>query len=245
MPPELLADVAEALNQLEEDRDQLNKTRQLEHAVKHFEQRYRLYAGTLTRRQARELRQAQTSFDNASESRNKAQSALHEAEEAFAAATMSHEVAKRILLGARARLETLQSDPANQDANRLSQAQKDAKERRSEAELAQKQCDTARLHLVREEERSRQANQRLHTAKNELESARTQCVSVAEFAGTATCSSATCSYSFPSINSRNFRPRSSRPLQLDCGKLGTSGARASGIWNDAMQALPSSNRISR
>jgi len=65
MPQELLADVAEALNQLEEDRDQLDKTRQLEHAVKHFEQRYRLYAGTLTRRQARELRQAQTSFDNA------------------------------------------------------------------------------------------------------------------------------------------------------------------------------------
>lgn len=143
MPQELLADVAEALNQLEEDRDQLDKTRQLEQAVKHFEQRYRLYAGTLTRRQARELRQAQTSFDNASESRTKMQSALEEAQEALAAAAMSHEAAKRILLGTRARLETLQSDPANQDANRLSQAEKDEKERRSEAESAQ---NDAMLH---------------------------------------------------------------------------------------------------
>lgn len=70
MPNELLTDVAEALNQLEEDRLQLERTRQLERAVKHFEQRYRIYAGTSTRRQARDLRQAQTGYDNASEARN-------------------------------------------------------------------------------------------------------------------------------------------------------------------------------
>jgi hypothetical protein len=103
MPPELLGDVAEALNQLEEDREQLEKTRQLEHAIRQFEQRYRVYAGMLTRRQTRELRQAQTAFDYASEERNKALSAFQQSEEAAAAATISHEAAKRGLLGAQAR----------------------------------------------------------------------------------------------------------------------------------------------
>jgi uncharacterized protein (TIGR02680 family) len=186
MPSELLADVAEAFNQLEEDRNQLEKTRELEHAVRNFEQRYRLYAGMLTRRQARELRQAQTVFDNASESRNKAQSALQEAQQALAAASASHEEAKRTLLGARARLETLQSDPANQDANRLGLAERDAKERQREAEYSHTQCDAAQAHLLKEEERSRYANQRLRTAEGELEAARERCVSEAESAGTAT-----------------------------------------------------------
>lgn len=72
MPIELLGDVAEALNQLEEDRIQLEDIRSLERAINHFEQRYRTYAGTVTRRQTRELRQAQTGFDKASEGRNKA-----------------------------------------------------------------------------------------------------------------------------------------------------------------------------
>ena len=186
LPPELLGDVAEALNQLEQDREQLEKTRQLEHAVKQFEQRYRVYAGTLTRRQARELRQAQTSFDNASDDRNRAQSAFQLAEEAAAAAAVAHEAAKRSLLGARARLETLQSDPANQDANRLSQAEKDARDRQSEAASAQEKCEGASSNLAREEERSRQSNQRNHAAERELDAARARCAGEAESAGTAT-----------------------------------------------------------
>jgi uncharacterized protein (TIGR02680 family) len=185
MPQDLLSDVAEALNQLEEDREQLEQTRQLEHAVKQFEQRYRVYTGTLTRRQARELRQAQTSFDNASEDRNKAQIAFQLAEEASTAATVAHEAARRPLLGARSRLETLQSDPANQDANRLSQAERDAKDRRSEAKAAQEKHDSASSHLVREEERSRQSDQRHLAAERELESAREHCALEAESAGVA------------------------------------------------------------
>lgn len=185
MPQELLADVAEALNQLEEDRIQLDETRLLEQAVKHFEQRYRTYAGTVTRRQARELRQAQTYFDNASENRNKAQAALQQAQTTEAEATSFHETAKRLLVAARERLETLQSDPANQDANRLSQAEKDAKERQNEATSAEKQHDAARQSLVREEARSRRSNQRSDASKRDLASARTQCASAAEAAGTA------------------------------------------------------------
>lgn len=185
MPQDLLSDVAEALNQLEEDREQLEQTRRLEHAVKQFDQRYRVYTGTLTRRQARELRQAQTAFDNASDERNKAQIAFQLAVEEAAAATTAHEAAKRTLLGARARLEMLQSDPANQDANRLSQAERDAKDRRGEAEAAQEKHDTASAHLAREEERSRQSDQRHLAAESELKSARERCAVEAESAGVA------------------------------------------------------------
>ena len=186
LPPELLGDVAEALNQLEQDREQLEKTRQLEHAVRQFEQRYRVYAGTLTRRQARELRQAQTSFVNASDERNRAQSGFELAEQAASAAAIAHEGAKRSLLGARARLETLQSDPANQDANRLSQAEKDARDREIEAGAAREKCAGASANLEREQERSQQSNQRNLAAERELDSSRARSAAEAESAGTAT-----------------------------------------------------------
>ena len=98
LPPlsnELLGDVAEALNQLEEDRTRLDETRRLEQAVVQFERRYRVYAGMLARRQARELRQAQTGFDNASEARNQAVAALQQAHDAERDAGHAHEAARQ------------------------------------------------------------------------------------------------------------------------------------------------------
>jgi uncharacterized protein (TIGR02680 family) len=185
IPPELLGDVAEALNQLEEDREQLEKTRQLEHAIKQFEQRYRVYAGMLTRRQARELRQAQTAFDYASEERNKALNEFQKSEEAAAAASIAHEAAKRSLLGAQERRETLQSGPANQDANRLSQAEQDAQYRLAEVTTLGEKCDQANSNLAREQELSQQSNQRRIAAEDELNSTRAVCALEAESSGTA------------------------------------------------------------
>lgn len=172
LPTELLGDVAEALNQLEEDRRQLEETRQLQQAVAQFEQRYRIYTGMLARRQARELRQAQTGFDNASEARNEAQAALERAHEAEAAAVSAHEVAGRAWATARERLETLQSDPANQDANRLDQAKSDAERRRTAAEAARTQRDEAGTSLERELERGRQRRRQADEARAALEAAR-------------------------------------------------------------------------
>jgi uncharacterized protein (TIGR02680 family) len=185
MPNELLTDVAEALNQLEEDRLQLDRTRQLERAVKHFEQRYRIYAGTSTRRQARDLRQAQTGYDNASEARNTAHKALGAAHDAELLATDAHVEAKRLLAAANVRLHTLQSDPANGDANRLNVAMLEAQERQGDAEGAAMLCGEALQRLVREQERSRQTSQRFDTAKRELASARASCASEAATAGTS------------------------------------------------------------
>ena len=184
IPSELLGDVAEALNQLEEDREQLEKTRQLEHAIKQFEQRYRVYAGMLTRRQARELRQGQTAFDYASEERNKALSAFQQAEEVATAATIAHDAAKRSLLGAQARRETLQSGPANQDANRLSQAEQDAKDRLAEVTMLGEKCGQANSNLVREQEFGQRLNQRRIAAEDELNSTRAVCALEAESSAT-------------------------------------------------------------
>lgn len=185
MPNELLTDVAEALNQLEEDRLQLERTRQLERAVKHFEQRYRIYAGTSTRRQARDLRQAQTGYDNASEARNIAHKALGVAQGAENLATDTHADAKRLLNTANVKLQILQSDPANGDANRLNLAMQDAKERQSDADAAALHRGDALKQLVREQERSRQTGQRFESAKRELLSARASCAAEAATAGTS------------------------------------------------------------
>jgi uncharacterized protein (TIGR02680 family) len=186
MPSELLTDVAEALNQLEEDRLQLDRTRQLERAVKHFEQRYRIYAGTSTRRQARDLRQAQTGYDNASEARNAAHKSLSDARDAELEATTLHAEAKRLLAATRERLQTLQSDPANGDANRLNVAKLDADERKGEALAAAALSGEARQRLMREQERSRLTTRRFDAAKQDLASARASCTTEAARAGTST-----------------------------------------------------------
>lgn len=79
LPPistDLLADVADALNQLEEYRRELEEYEALERAVGQFNQRYQRYAATQARRRARSLRSAQTGFDNASRDLNDGRLAL-------------------------------------------------------------------------------------------------------------------------------------------------------------------------
>lgn len=172
LPNELLTDVAEALNQLEEDRLQLERTKQLERAVRHFEQRYRAYAGTVTRRQAKELRQAQTGFDKASEERNAAHLAFNAAQEHELKVSTDHAEIKQLQITAHERLRTLQSDPANGDANRLATAKSDAEDREHEAQIASEQCREAQQHLVREETRGTLSRQRHDDATREMASSR-------------------------------------------------------------------------
>ena len=68
----MLEDVADAMNQLDEYRDELAQIELVRGAVGDFGRRYRSYAQIQARRQARQLRQAQTEFDSNSR-------ALHEA----------------------------------------------------------------------------------------------------------------------------------------------------------------------
>ena len=132
LPSELLADVAEALTQLEELRQALERTQRLHQAVQSFDQRWRIYAGMASRRQARVLRQAQTEFDKASHTRSQSQAALAAAQAQENATQTRRDSASIMLAGARTRLETLLADPLNGDANRLQQASAHARQRDQE-----------------------------------------------------------------------------------------------------------------
>lgn len=185
LPQDLLADIAEAMSRLEEDRRQLEGFEQLARAVERFDQRYRVYAGTLSRRQARELRQAQTAFDDASRERNAAQARLLAArgeEEASRAARQAGELA---LAGQRARLETLQSNPTMQDANRLDTAERDARAREREASEAKQTRTDADKHMAHEAELTQARALEASQAERILHDVRNECTQHAEDAGLA------------------------------------------------------------
>ncbi len=185
MSQELLTDVAEALNQLEEDRRQLDELKGLAKAVERFDQRYRVYAGMLTRRQARELRQAQTDFDNASQERNQAQVDLQAALASETQAQQTQEQAERTLAGQRSRQETLQSDPINQDANRLEGAEREALKRHAAVKTEQTDCGQSRSRWEREQQTGRQAAQRATLAEQALWAVRREGAEQADGAGVA------------------------------------------------------------
>jgi uncharacterized protein (TIGR02680 family) len=183
LPQELLADVAEALNQLEEDRRQLDELRELAAAVERFDERYRVYAGMLARRQARELRQAQTDFDKASQTRNHALSQKEAAHAAEEQAQNNYDQAEQRLSTERIRLETLQANPTMQDANRLEQAEKDARKRKDEAKAAAIAREQARQRLEREHQLSEEHTRRAKEANNALIDAKSACDCHAAIAG--------------------------------------------------------------
>jgi uncharacterized protein (TIGR02680 family) len=185
LAPELLGDVAEALGQLEEDRRQLEEFQTLAKAVGRFEQRYRVYAGTQSRRQARTLRQAQTEFDNASRARGAAQQRLEEAQAEEECARAHREEADIALTRARARRETLHSDPTMQDANRLEGAEKDAAARRHAMRNALGALEEVSRRLKRRIEETGHVAQRAAQAERRLAELRRESATHADAAGIA------------------------------------------------------------
>lgn len=185
LAPELLGDVAEALGQLEEDRRQLEEYQTLGKAIDRFEQRYRVYAGTQSRRQARVLRQAQTEFDSASRARSDAQSRLAAAEAEEAGAIVVHDAAEVDLKREEAALDTLRADPTMQDANRLAGAERDAAARRRAREAAATAVEEAAVRLQRSTDETRLGTQRMIEAERVLDRLRRQGANHADVAGLA------------------------------------------------------------
>jgi uncharacterized protein (TIGR02680 family) len=174
LAPELLADVAEAFGQLEGDRRQLGEFQSLAKAVDRFDQRYRIYAGTQSRRQARVLRQAQTEFDNASRARNEAQLRLEQAQSEEAQARTSCEESERALARARARREALQADPAMQDAKALERAETEVAARQNAfknastaLEEAIRRCERTLEDIGHAERRAERAERKLNELRRE------------------------------------------------------------------------------
>ena len=168
MPAELLTDVAEALNQLEEDRRELAEYEALAKAIGQFNGNYQRYAATRARRQAGNLRGAQSGFDKASRALNEARNASQAAQGAEAAAQARRSQAESTLAASRTRLEELQADPANADANRLAAAGNDAQNRHREAVTAERLLAEAKLKLDREGSATRQRTERSTQAEAAL-----------------------------------------------------------------------------
>ncbi len=119
LPEELLADVAEAMNQLEEYGQQLAELNDLGKAIGQFNGRYRQYARVNARRQARLLRTAQTGFDKASRDLNEARTAFDADLLAETGLRAALDAADARQLRDRAVLEEMQADPLMQDARRI------------------------------------------------------------------------------------------------------------------------------
>lgn len=183
MSTDLLADVADALNQLEEYRRELEEYEALERAIGQFNQRYRRYAATQARRQAANLRSAQTGFDNASRELSEGRAALQTAREAEEAAQNHHTESEAALAAARIRLEELQNDPAMTSAKQLQHAEREAKRSRDDAEQAQRTRREAQSRLEREQQASRTRAQRVEHAGRSWTDARAEAELDAERAG--------------------------------------------------------------
>lgn len=185
MSPDLLADVADALNQMEEYRRELEEYEALERAVGQFNQRYQRYAATQARRQAAGLRSAQTGFDNASRELGEGRAALQEARQAEEVARGDHAESEATLTAGRIRLDELQNDPAMTSAKQLAQTESDAKRRRQDAEQAQGAQREAQSRLERERQASRARTQRAEQARRAWTEARDAAIHDAEQAGIA------------------------------------------------------------
>ncbi len=186
LPPlasEMLGDVAEALGRLEEDRRQLEEYEALAKAIKQFEQRYRIYAGTQSRRQARTLRQAQTEFDNASRARGEAQDRLEKTSGEQEKAKFARDNAELALKRERARLEALRTGPVAEDAARLQSAEREAEARQRALQTAGLTIEESVRRLNRSIEETGHASQRASQAERSVMESRRKSAAYADAAG--------------------------------------------------------------
>lgn len=183
MPTDLLADVADALSRLEEDRRELAEYEALERAVGQFSQRYRRYAATQARRRAGELRSAQTGFDNASRELNDSRAALARAEAGEADAIAQLGAVEAALATARLRHEALLNDPAMAGAKQLENAEREARRREEDAAKAQRARTEADARLFREQQATRQRDARVGQAAHVLATRQQEAATAAADAG--------------------------------------------------------------
>lgn len=142
-----LEDVAEAMGQLEDLRQELEELDTMRKAVAAFGRRYRRYAQVATRRRARVLRQAQTEFDNASRDLHAAEDELEQARAAVERGRNREQALEEQLEAGRARLAVLQADPAMRDARRLDDAREHARRCAADEREAGERLERAQARL--------------------------------------------------------------------------------------------------
>lgn len=155
LPPlaqQMLEDVAEAMTQLDAYRDELVQIEQLRDAVRQFGGRYRAYAQVQTRRQARELRQAETAFDNASRQLSEERRELEGAAATAALRGRAHTALDHAFRRDRAALDELRADPLMKDARRLNELAQAASAQQADAEAAAAATIAAKARMAAEAE---------------------------------------------------------------------------------------------
>lgn len=188
LPPlsaDLLGDVADAMGQLEEYRQQLAELSALRKAIEQFNRRYCVYARIRARRAARVLRSAQSSFDHASRDLNEAKAALDAAQQDELQRRQRVEGLSGALLRDRAALEELQADPVMRDARRLEETERNAVERQRDVDAAESALKIAVQRLQRESEATRAAEAQTERAQQTLAATLAQAAPLAQSAGIA------------------------------------------------------------
>jgi uncharacterized protein (TIGR02680 family) len=168
---DVLEDVAEAMTQLDEYRDELDDYRAMQAAVAQFNATYGRYARILARRRARDLRQAQTAFDNASAEARAAREAEAAAQTALETSQTQVEAAETRQAETGSQIEVLRDSPEMRSARELHRAQRTAEDAERAAGQARADHDKAeRRHvddiasLARREQASEEARETLTSA---------------------------------------------------------------------------------
>src|SRR6266545_1714574 len=151
----VLADVAESFHDLEQQRDELRGLQETRGHVERFLGRYRHYAHIAARRQAAELRAAQSAYEATNRQLVAVRHDLVGAREAEAATAAALELSERDLGAARAAVQELAAAP---EIQRLDRAEELARLARAAADRTRRLHDDAeRLRDRRETDRDRAA----------------------------------------------------------------------------------------
>ena len=161
----VLADVAEAFRNLEDERQELAGLIEAGRAVDEFRRHYRGYARILARRRAREVRQGQSRFEKTSSDLNEARERLEEAEEKRRGLDARIGEISEAIDAAHTEERTLRDSPEMRSADALHQAETLATEKGEMAESARRAARQA-------EEAAESAAARLEELEGEAEAGR-------------------------------------------------------------------------
>ncbi|MDN5848164.1 MAG: TIGR02680 family protein [Nitrococcus sp.] len=167
----VLEDVAEAMTQLDEYRDELDDYESMQKSVARFNHSYGQYARILARRRARLLRQAQTAFDSARTEARAASDRYAEAKQIVEAHEAELDDVGARLSETGGQIEAIKDSPEMRSARDLHRAQSDAERARRDAEAATDTRERAHKRHAQEAETVERRQQTSTAAREALAAA--------------------------------------------------------------------------
>ncbi|GAB3687713.1 TIGR02680 family protein [Nocardiopsis oceani] len=179
----IVADVAEAYRELEEDETELNAMVDAERAASGFLGHYRDYARAAARRAARPPRTEHSRYERLTSDRNEAAAAHSAAESALTSVDARTAELDERVARLRGQDQTLRRSPEMDSARDLDSARIEAQQTAGRAEQASGDAARAGQDAARAEQRGAQARERLEREAEALSSARSGAVRAAARAG--------------------------------------------------------------